>query len=272
MARQLSLGQELQEPLSQCFGLLRLAFPDREDAPSNRFQAFSRLAVTLRSAGQLRRPIGCIRAGYLRISATGFRMLVPEAAVHKDNRPVLWQHNIGITGQVTAMEPETVAGGMQNPANGQLGGSVFCPYRTHDPAACLTLRDAHCAVLAQEPSRLPKSLAAAVCAIVCSSRPSVVRLRRAARSRGEVGACCQHYGRRHIRATIGERIGIAGIDALARLIQGRQLKIDRVGRSYIRTLAEVRCNEMYIAGELVRQGVARTWPRRSPKFNCCETR
>ena len=86
------------------------------------------------------------------------------------------------------------------------------------------------------------------------------------------------------RTTTGERIRIAGIDApethgdqarcaqeiergraasdaLFRLIQGREITIERVGRSYNRTVAKVRRGRMDIAAELVREGVARQWPR-----------
>lgn len=94
------------------------------------------------------------------------------------------------------------------------------------------------------------------------------------------------------RLTSGERIRIAGIDApethadqakcsaemrlgqaaaaqARRLIDGRTVVIDRVGRSYNRTVARVTLDGRDLAGLLVAGGGARWWPRGAPKPDWC---
>ena len=94
------------------------------------------------------------------------------------------------------------------------------------------------------------------------------------------------------RLTTGERIRIAGIDApeihqgqahcsleiergleaarqLRAMIDGQAVTIARVGRSYNRTVARVTFDGRDLAGELVRRGIARPWPRGRPKPDWC---
>ena len=94
------------------------------------------------------------------------------------------------------------------------------------------------------------------------------------------------------RLESGERIRIAGIDtpetqkgqakcsaeivlgrsatALARtLLDGQNVTIVRVGRSYNRTVARVTLAGRDVGSELVASGVARWWPRRQPKPDWC---
>ncbi|MDT8760559.1 thermonuclease family protein [Sphingomonas psychrotolerans] len=94
------------------------------------------------------------------------------------------------------------------------------------------------------------------------------------------------------RLKSGERIRIAGIDApetqpgnarcraeLARgkaatraaiaLLKGRGVEIERVGRSYDRTVARIRLNGRDVAALLVEKGAARWWPRGKPKPSWC---
>lgn len=94
------------------------------------------------------------------------------------------------------------------------------------------------------------------------------------------------------RLTTGERIRIAGIDAAetqpgqahcrleiergqaatrqARaLLDGRQVQIIRTGRSYNRTVARVTLDGRDLAAELIRRGIARPWPRGTPKPDWC---
>jgi len=97
------------------------------------------------------------------------------------------------------------------------------------------------------------------------------------------------------RLASGERIRIAGIDApetqprqakcareraagraareTARaLLTGRTVRIERVGRSYDRTVARVWVDGRDLASELVRRGAARAWPRGRPKPDWCAIR
>ena len=93
----------------------------------------------------------------------------------------------------------------------------------------------------------------------------------------------------------GERIRIAGIDApesrqgqarcraeLAQgkaatararaMLEGRPVTLVRVGRSYDRTVAEVRVGGRGLAETLVAVGVARWWPRGARKPDWCGRR
>lgn len=97
------------------------------------------------------------------------------------------------------------------------------------------------------------------------------------------------------RLASGERIRIAGIDApesrkrqakcsaeialgkaaaahARRLLDGQVVSLVRIGRSYDRTVAEVRLGGRDVAGQLVAAGVARWWPRRGPKPDWCSGR
>ncbi|HEY0622769.1 thermonuclease family protein [Sphingomonas sp.] len=94
------------------------------------------------------------------------------------------------------------------------------------------------------------------------------------------------------RLESGERIRIAWIDApetqpgnarcraeLARgkaatraaiaLLKGRRVGIERVGRSYDRTVARVRLDGRDVAALLVEKGAARWWPRGKPRPDWC---
>lgn len=94
------------------------------------------------------------------------------------------------------------------------------------------------------------------------------------------------------RLTSGERIRIAGIDApethrdqahcaaevalggaaarCARaLLDGRQVGIVRVGRSYNRTVAAVTLGGRDLARTFIDLGIARAWPRGRPKPDWC---
>jgi len=97
------------------------------------------------------------------------------------------------------------------------------------------------------------------------------------------------------RLASGERIRIAGIDApesrqgqarcraelalgkaaTARaraMVEDRPVTLVRVGRSYDRTVAEVRLGGRDLAGTLVAAGVARWWPRGARKPDWCGRR
>ncbi|MGK6321346.1 thermonuclease family protein [Sphingomonas sp. DT-204] len=96
-----------------------------------------------------------------------------------------------------------------------------------------------------------------------------------------------------LRLESGERIRIAGIDApeihedqarchaeIARgkaaatraraLLGGRLVAIERVGRSYNRTVARLTLGSRDVAAELVRAHAAKWWPRGKPKPDWCD--
>lgn len=97
------------------------------------------------------------------------------------------------------------------------------------------------------------------------------------------------------RLTSGERIRIAGIDApethidqakcraeavlgeaaaasARTLLDGRTVGVERVGRSYNRTVARVTLGRDDLAALLVARGIARWWPRGTPKPDWCGRR
>lgn len=93
----------------------------------------------------------------------------------------------------------------------------------------------------------------------------------------------------------GERIRIAGIDApetqqgqakccaeirrgqaatreARALLTGRMVTIERVGRSYNRTVANIRLDGRDVATMLVERGIAAWWPRGKPRPDWCPRR
>lgn len=95
------------------------------------------------------------------------------------------------------------------------------------------------------------------------------------------------------RLTTGERIRVANIDApesqrgqakcaaeivlgraatdrVRAMLEGRVVEIERVGRSYNRTVARVTFNGSDLAAQLIHIGVARPWPHFSPKPDWCQ--
>lgn len=98
-----------------------------------------------------------------------------------------------------------------------------------------------------------------------------------------------------VRLASGERVRIAGIDspelhrrqarcakeveqgrsATARaraLLEGRVVTIVRLGRSYNRTVAELRLDGRDVATQLVQSGIAKYWPRGRAKPDWCSVR
>jgi micrococcal nuclease len=94
------------------------------------------------------------------------------------------------------------------------------------------------------------------------------------------------------RLTSGERIRISGIDApetqpgqakcareivlgkraaasLRTLVDGRAVTLNRVGRSYNRTVATVSVGGSDLAASLIAAGTAKPWPRGRPKPDWC---
>jgi hypothetical protein len=65
---------------------------------------------------------------------------VPEAAVDKNHRLVLWQNNVGLAGELfvlRAVDGETIAHGVQEGAHDKLGLRVFAADAAHVPGAAL---------------------------------------------------------------------------------------------------------------------------------------
>lgn len=131
-------------------------------------------------------------------------------------------------------------------------------------------------------SGVPISLAAVAAALLIAAAPAQLATGRVAHvTDGDT-----------IRLDNGERIRIAGIDAAEtqhgnakcrrelvigadakrraiRLLKGRIVSYERVGRSYNRTVARVRLDGRDLAPALVDAGIARWWPRGKPKPDWC---
>ena len=72
--------------------LFQLALPDNDDAPSFRLQLTPHLLIPLLVPGNLGHPE--LRVGFWDcIILTAF-VAMPEAAMYKDNCPILWQYDI----------------------------------------------------------------------------------------------------------------------------------------------------------------------------------
>ena len=52
---------------------------------------------------------------------------MPEASVHRDDGPVAWEHDVGATGKVFAVETKAKPESVGNPANNQLRLGVSTP-------------------------------------------------------------------------------------------------------------------------------------------------
>lgn len=63
--------------------------------------------------------------------------------------------------------------------------------------------------------------------------------------------------------------GVAGATRAQALLYGRIVGIERLGRSYNRTVASVTLDGRDVADNLVRMGVAQRWQRPQPKVGWC---
>jgi hypothetical protein len=106
-----------QFPL-QLLWVAKFAFPDDEGAPAGVAKLAEDAAVAGDVALELIPPEGL--AG-CRDTGQGTAMVpMPEAAMDQDDRPIAGQDDVGRTGQVLAMQAETVAKPMQEGAHGTL--------------------------------------------------------------------------------------------------------------------------------------------------------
>jgi len=58
-------------------------------------------------------------------------MAMPEAPMYEHDRTMFGQDDVWRTGQVSAMEPETVADSEQLPAQSEFGATVLAPNAGH---------------------------------------------------------------------------------------------------------------------------------------------
>ena len=62
-------------------------------------------------------------------------MPVPEASVYKNDRPVLREQHVGLSGQPAVMQPVPEPSGMQGPTDEQFGSCVFPTDTRHHATA-----------------------------------------------------------------------------------------------------------------------------------------
>lgn len=68
-------------------------------------------------------------------------VLMPEAAMYKDDRLIAGKDEVGFSGQMSRMQPETQAGRMQCSSDNQFGLCMTTFDRRHVPAACFGIMD-----------------------------------------------------------------------------------------------------------------------------------
>jgi hypothetical protein len=68
-------------------------------------------------------------------------MAMPKATVNENDGAFRWQDNIWASGQVSSMQPKSVAHGVERPSNDQFGLRVDATYATHESAAFLWRQD-----------------------------------------------------------------------------------------------------------------------------------
>lgn len=58
-------------------------------------------------------------------------MAVPEAAIHEDRSAILWQDDIRLSGQVLAVEPESITPRVEPLADNHFGPGILAPDTRH---------------------------------------------------------------------------------------------------------------------------------------------
>src|SRR6185312_3737327 len=121
-------------------GFIDPALPDRKDTPAESPEFSGVATVTLLVASDLRPPI--IRST-LRQPAPSASVSVPEAPMHEYNHPARREHEIGLTGKLSIVQPIAKASPVQVRAHDHLGLSVACSYQRHPVAAGLGVEKVH---------------------------------------------------------------------------------------------------------------------------------
>lgn len=154
-ARQPPHQSDLQRRKIDC-----LALPDNFNEPSQLVERGRLTAIPFGVCGQLRPPEGNVGRGLCGETAAG--MLMPEAAMHEDDRPVLRQHDVWPARQHRVMEAVPVPHAMEQPPNRQLRPRVLPTDPRHHPASHLGAYDVgHAQILPRRAPRAPESLSLA---------------------------------------------------------------------------------------------------------------
>lgn len=111
----------------------KLAFPDNDHAPAQTTEPASVLSVVRDVPHKFVRPDVLVGLGGARPFAS--HVPVPETPVDENHGTVSGQNNVRLAGQVSHMEPEAVAGAVQQAADGPLRAGVLAPNLRHVAAA-----------------------------------------------------------------------------------------------------------------------------------------
>jgi len=106
------------------------ALPQRDHAPAQCLKGLNGGSVSLDVACQLRKPV--FAANSWHASQLAARVLVPEATVYLDDRPMPQQDDIRLARQVASMQAKSVAHGMKAPAHVELRLRILLPIAPHD--------------------------------------------------------------------------------------------------------------------------------------------
>ena len=126
-------GEEALEAGEDAGGVAELAFPDDGHVPAAAAEAAQVLAVVRDIPREFLRPEFPVGLG----GGGDFTVLVPvpETAVDEDDGAVFGQDDVGLAGEVLHLEPEAVAGAVQQTADLPLRAGVLAPDLRHVPAA-----------------------------------------------------------------------------------------------------------------------------------------
>jgi len=118
---------------SAFFGLLGLAFPDGEDAPTETAEGGGVAFVAGCVAFELLlppRPLGLWDAGIFAV-----RVQMPEAAVDKNAITVAWQNDVGASRQITPVEAEAISHRVKQTSDKQFRLGILVANAGHQAAA-----------------------------------------------------------------------------------------------------------------------------------------
>jgi hypothetical protein len=108
----------LKQPAVQILDTMRLAFPNRENAPTRVFE-FALNPIVARDV-RIKLLAPEFDARLRRVCKPASRVPVPEASVHEHHCLMTWQDDVWSTGKITSVKPEAVAELMQRPSDGEL--------------------------------------------------------------------------------------------------------------------------------------------------------
>lgn len=137
----LTLLQLFQQPLQYLFRPAKLALPDDKRPPARLIQRLDYSLVSCSICQELGLPEIRPRFGQHRESAP--RVMMPEAPMYKDTGPQPRQYNVRSSRQILAMQPVTIAVGMQKPAHQHFRLRVLASNSRHHSGSQDWVNDVH---------------------------------------------------------------------------------------------------------------------------------